>query len=108
MDTVGDQLMGSGELRKAITNQVEYFKDKPFVGSTRNEESGKGKFLGARRLEIMNAFSQMKYGLPLYSDTRMSPLAIDVWEGFVQSGKATKFKEGPNDRYVFKKAELLK
>lgn len=102
IDMQGGSVAGYGELRKNLTKGGSYFTDKPLVGYTETEPTMRRQGLGLRRLEIMNAFSQMKYQLPLYSDTLLQPDAKRRWEELVQVGKAEKFKEGRHDRYVFK------
>jgi hypothetical protein len=102
VDMEGGSVLGYGELRKDLSKGGKYFTDKPFVGYTRTEAANVRQGLGLRRLEMMNAFSQMKYSLPLYSDTVMNTGATSRWEELVRAGKAEKFKEGREDRYVFK------
>ena len=100
-----DKKMGHSELRfniKCAEENEKYFKNKPFTGFTSTEESARRTGLGTRRIFLMNAYAQMNYGFPLYSDTAISEGAKKMWEKLVQQGKAERFKEGPHDRYVLK------
>jgi hypothetical protein len=104
VDMENEKVLGRAELRLNIKYPEEYadfFKDKPFVGWTSTEEDFQRSGFGKRRLYLMNAISQTFYGLPLYSDTSISPSAKSMWESLVQKGEAKKFKEGTRDRYVF-------
>lgn len=94
-------IVGWGEIRKSLTDQGDYFKDKPFVGYTYTETEHRGKGLGQRRIIMMNAISQMLYHFPLNSDTTLSSDAARVWEGLVATGKAKRYMQGESQRFVF-------
>ncbi len=114
VDVDGDKIIGRSELRlntKCPEEYLEYFKDKPFIGWIETHEDLWKQGLGTRRMYLMNAYSRMLYGLPLYSDTVNSPRMESLWETLVKKGKAGKFKEveynrfnvlgkGKRDRYV--------
>lgn len=93
---------GHGDIRKNISSDDPYFVDKPFVGQTTTEEKYRRKGLATRRLLMMNALSHTYFGLPINSDTNISPEAKSIWKGFVDSDLAVKYKEGEKDRFVFK------
>lgn len=101
VDIEGNQRVGNSELRYNLSSQAKRFKKKPFVGQTRTREDKTRQGLGTRRLQTMNAFSQMTRHIPLYSDTLMTPEARGVWELLVSSGQAHKIQDGKHDRYVF-------
>lgn len=103
VDINNGAIEGRSELRFNIRCKKEneiYFKNKPFTGWTDTEENARRKGLGTRRIFMMNAFSQMMHGFPLYSDTVITFEAKKMWEKLVSQGKAKKFKEDSNDRYV--------
>jgi len=109
VDMGGDKIIGRSELRlnvKCPKECLEYFKDKPFIGWIETDKNLRGRGLGTRRLYLINAYSRMLYGLPLYSDTVNSPEMKSLWETLVKQGKAEKFEEVNYDRFNnFKKAE---
>ncbi len=98
--TTEGENMGNGEMRFSLSDEREYFKDKPFIGWISTEDKFKG-WDTLKRLSVMNAASQMLYGLPLYSDTLISNDGRRLCEAYVRMGKMRKFKEGEHDRYVF-------
>lgn len=105
------EFMGYSELRYVYENPRSFFKEKPFEQYSVTEKAFTGKGLSARRILVMNALSQMRYGLPLYSSTDFGELANSeglriqpqklAWEKLVREGFARKFKEGEQDRFVF-------
>src|SRR4030042_2157230 len=102
IDIREEEVVGRSELRHCVNwnkGSQKYFKDKPFVGYTSTKEGMQRTGLGTRRLFMMNAYSLMDYGLPLHSDTLMSPEAEILWEKLAERGMAIKFKEGERDRY---------
>ncbi len=102
VDTRNNEITGRGELRLGLETEEEYYKDKPTVGYTFTKEDYQNQGLGKRRIEIMNAFSRMDHGLPLYSDTLMADKnAEKVWQSLEQKGKAKKIQEGDTYRYVY-------
>ena len=102
-DMRDDKFLGYSELRKNISNKKAYFKDKPFVGYTSTEKQFQKQGLGTRRLQFMNAYSEMQYSRPLYSDTLNQEK--NIWENLTKKGLAKKFTEGEGGnkqvRYVF-------
>lgn len=96
-----DAVIGKSEMRRNISNKSDYYKDKPFVGSIYTLENYRKRGLGTRRLIVMNAVSQMLYGLALHSSTVVSDLAAAVWTRLVREGKARVYKEGVHDRFAF-------
>lgn len=101
IDVVGDEIAGEGEIRYHLTNDSAYYKDKPFVGFTETDQKFQRGGLGARRLRVMNALAQQKYGKPLHSDTVITEGARRLWEKFVVEGRARMYKEGAHDRFVY-------
>jgi hypothetical protein len=99
----GQEKIGHGELRYDISSDDEFFKNKPFVGFTETEKEYHKTGLGRRRLFLLNALAQSLYDQPLYSSTLIADEARSLWEKLVVEGKAEKFKEGDDDRYVMKK-----
>ncbi len=114
VDMDGDKIIGRAELKlnvKCPKEYLEYFKDKPFIGWIETDKNLRKQGLGTRRMYLMNAYSRMLYGLPLYSDTVNSLPMESLWEKLVGEGRARKFKEveynrfnvlgeGKRDRYV--------
>lgn len=94
-------IAGRGEVRYHLTNNEDYFKDKPFVGFTETEKEHRRAGLAERRLRLMNALSQQKYGKPIHSDTVITEEARRLWEKLVDEGKARMYKEGRHDRFVY-------
>ncbi len=92
-DMRGDVITGYIEVRYALTNTSDYFKDKPFVGFNRTHDRFQGQGLAQRRLEEANAYTQAEYGYVLNSDTLLSEEAKGVWEKLVALGKAEKYIE---------------
>src|ERR1035437_9640835 len=103
VDQFGNK-QGDGEIRNNVSDNRAYFKNKPFVGWTETEENlrGKGLGLGLRRLLMMNALSQMLYGLPLHTDTIITRSSGRILKRLARKGKIDKYKEGERNRYVFK------
>jgi len=104
------EILGYSELRYCFANSRKFFRGKPFEQWSGTEKGRRGG-LSTRRIFVMNALSQMIYGLPLYSSThfihdtdekgeRIQPQKL-VWEKFVREGLARKFKERGQDRFVF-------
>ena len=102
-----EEFQGDSELRKRISvagksgSENAFFVNKPFVGGTHTQEYCRRKGLGLRRIRMMNAYAQMTYGLPLHSDTLLSPEAKRLWERLVKEGEAKRYKEGKHDRFQF-------
>jgi hypothetical protein len=101
VDVKGDEIVGHGEVRYHLTNDSGYFKDKPFVGFTETDGNHRREGLGERRLRAMNALAQQKYGKPIHSDTVISEEARKLWEKLVTEGRATMYKEGKHDRFIY-------
>lgn len=99
--------IGHGELRYNDVSEDKYFKNKPFVGYSATEKEYRRMGLGKRRIFEMNAYSQMRYQLPLYSGTVITPEVKRIWEALVKEGKAEKFREKTGRttrvRFVLKK-----
>ncbi len=106
LDSKGE-FAGYGEIRLGVSNKSDYFVDKPFVGFTKTEPGKARQGLGLRRLHEMNAVTEAQYGLPLYSDTLMTPDAERLWKKLVEKGDARAFEEKSggqtSQRYVFAK-----
>lgn len=100
VDYRGGDNLGHAELRYNPSSDLEYFKDKPFVGYTGTEEKYQKQGLGRRRLFLMNALAKTLYNNPVYSDTVITDEAKSLWEKLVQENLAKKIKEGNEDRYV--------
>ena len=101
VDHKDGKVAGYGEVRYHLTDESGYFKDKPFVGFTRTGSEHQRSGLAERRLRAMNALARQKYGKPLYSDTLLSPEARSLWEKLVKEGRARKFSEGEQERFVY-------
>ena len=111
VDTSDSQdILGYSELRYCFADSRKFFRGKPFEQWS-GTEKGRRSGLSTRRIFVMNALSQMLYGLPLYSSThfihdtdekgeRIQPQKL-VWEKLVREGLARKFKERGQDRFVF-------
>lgn len=99
-NTEGD-VIGYGELRFALTDESEYFKDKPFISGLYTKPkyrlNRRGNLLG--RLMVMEAISREKLGLPLYSDTLIEPDALAFIERLVKYGLVEQFIEGDDIRF---------
>lgn len=99
-DATGN-LQGSGEVRLTVTDQSDYFRDKPFVGFTRTRRGYRELGLGMRRLHVMNAVTNNLFNLPLYSDTSVAPKAQRLWHRLVEQGVAEEYMEGQGRRFQF-------
>jgi len=67
--TMDGQKVGYGEVRLNLSDQSDYYKDKPLVGYTRTMQEFQRRGYGRRRLLVMNALSRQILGLELHSDT---------------------------------------
>lgn len=103
IDTRDQFIIGNGELRFDMSLRDGGFLRKPFIGYTGTTENYQRQGLGVRRIEVMNAFSEMHYNSPVYSDSLLSPSAEKVWEFLQTSGHAEKIQEG--DLYRFRYIE---
>ncbi len=101
VDIRDGQMTGYLELRLALTDLREYFKDKPFVGYTRTQPDFFNQGLAKRRLEEANAYSLSEHSFPLHSDTIMTEGGKRVWESLIADGKAEKYDEDGNERFRF-------
>lgn len=101
MDRRGDKEIGYLELRLNISNQIIYFKGKPFVGFTRTAEDFQSEGLGERRLRVANAYSLEQYNVSLNSSAVIEEEAKRIWERLVEKGDAEKYKEGKHERFRF-------
>lgn len=95
--------VGHGELRYQPKGKGLYFKDRPFVGFTSTEDGLKQMGFGVKRLLEMGAYTEMEFGLPLYSGDQNETADI-VWQKLIQEGKA---KEVPTDNKLRKRYKLL-
>lgn len=91
--------IGHGELRYSANRKEEFFDQKPFVGFTNTEDDYRRLGLGERRLFEMGAYSQIRYGLPLYSSTTITKEAEKVWQKLEAHGKANKIEDQDGVRY---------
>lgn len=95
------ELVGYGELRYAHQSTLPYFLNKPFIGWIHTEPAyrfSRQNNLMAR-LTLMKTLADVKYGLPLYSDTLISTPATRVARSLVRAGLATEIAEGESTRY---------
>ena len=92
LDPDGRQV-GAGEIRFALTNTRDFFRDKPFVGWTETEPGHQRQGLGKRRLLIMNLAATALYKHPLHSGTLMSDDAESLWQKLTADGLAEKYTE---------------
>lgn len=106
-----NEYLGYSELRYVYNNSKSFFQKKPLEQWSGTEDGSRRMGLSIRRILVMNALSQMLYGLPLYSithfiydtnpeDMRIQPQKL-VWEKLVSEGIARKFEESGQDRFVF-------
>jgi len=101
------EVIGWGEVRRNLTSKEDYFKDKPFVGSTHTIEERRHEGLASRRLLVMRLATSAEFGLALHSDTLFSDHnARKIWEHMVRDGLATKYiqngsKSARHPRYRF-------
>jgi hypothetical protein len=93
--------VGHGEIRWNISNKSDFFKNRPLVGYTETYQDYRKQGLGLRRLLVMNAVSEMLYGLPLNSDILSHDNQERRWKRLVEQGKAIVYKQGTFYRYVF-------
>lgn len=111
VDRDDDRTIGRSELRyytKCRKENEEYFINKPFISWISAEAGESGIRSEINRIFMMNAYSQMMYGLPLYSDTLIAEDVKKIWEKLAMQGKAKKFKEGKKDRYVLQIEKIIK
>jgi hypothetical protein len=107
VDTRDGVMTGYLEMRWALTDMSDYFKNKPLVGFTRTQEGYFKEGLAERRLRQANAYSLSEYGYPLNSDSRLSKEARKVWERLVDAGLAELYFDGrdsegdPIERFRF-------
>jgi len=101
------EVIGWGEVRRNLTSKEDYFKDKPFVGSTHTIEERRHKGLASRRLMVMKLATSAEFSLALHSDTLFSDNnARKIWEHMVRDGLAVKYiqkgnKAARHPRYKF-------
>lgn len=104
-------IIGRSELVRNYSQKSRFFKDKPIEQWSGTETEYRRRGYSLRRTLTLNAFSQMVWGLPLYSSThflydqdelgnRIQPQKL-LWEKLASQGVVRKFKEGESDRYVF-------
>jgi hypothetical protein len=111
----GDYL-GRSELRFNAESKEDYFRNKPFEEYTETGEGLERQKLAIRRILIMNAYTQIRYDLPLHSSTHFilydrltgEPVMPQkkVWERLVVFGYADRYKQTNHlgdklDRFVF-------
>lgn len=101
VDTRDGEITGYLEIRLSLTDQSEYFKEKPFVGFTRTFSAFLNQGLGKRRLEEANAYSLSEHSLPLNSDSLVMDEAKKIWEKLIKDGKAEKYDENGKERFRF-------
>lgn len=82
----GDIEIGHGELRKDISEKP-ILDGEPFIGFIETEEQYKHQGLGARRLNMMNAFAQLRYGKPLNAGDTISDDARGMFEAMATEGE---------------------
>ena len=96
VDAFNDEdYIGYGEIRFAVTDISDYFKDKPFIGMIWTESEYRGQRLGNlfQRLLLMKSVTETQLGLPLYSDTLISRSALRVAHRLVRAGLAEEVYE---------------
>jgi hypothetical protein len=100
--------VGMGQMRLNVSNESDYFRDKPFVGYTQTyENSRNGNFLrkgyGTRRLHALNLAAKTLYELPLHSDTIRTPQASRLWQRLVSEDIAESYMQDNSlTRYKFR------
>jgi len=98
-DELNQKMAGLCEIKK-VESDEDFFNDKPYASEGETFGSNRLQGLSRRRHFIGNALCHMRYGLPLYSDTVLTPGGKAVWESLVEKGEARKFMEGEFERYV--------
>jgi hypothetical protein len=94
--------LGYAVMRRAKSPTTPHFSDKPYGDHNYTEDGFRKHALAVRRLKIMNALSQMLYGMPLNSDIGLSlDYRKSVWDELVSTGQAKAYKDGLDVRYVF-------
>ncbi|MBI4397215.1 MAG: hypothetical protein HY548_08980, partial [Elusimicrobia bacterium] len=97
----GRRVVGWAALQHHLGKVTPEFRNKPFVSDFYTGKDYRRQGLGAQRLRIMNAVSQMFYGLPLYSDVAVNGDCEYVWRRLAADGEARLFGRGSFIRYVF-------
>ncbi len=100
-DTRDGHLTGYLELRLALTDLSDFFKDKPFVGFTRTQPDYFNQGLAKRRLFQANAYSLSSHSSPLHSSPTIEENAKRIWKELILDGKAERFDESGNERFRF-------
>lgn len=93
--------LGFADMRRALLATTPHFADKPYADHNNTELGFLKHGLAIRRLKMMNALSQMLYGMPLNSDIGLSAENCRRWEKLVAEGQAKAYKDGLDVRYVF-------
>jgi hypothetical protein len=100
----GAEKTGHAELRYRPKAKIgDAFKDKPFIGYNGTEKDFLHQGLARKRIFAMGAYSEMEWGLPLYSGDQ-NKMADGVWQSLVSDGLA---EEVPNYTKVRKRYKLL-
>lgn len=86
---------GDLELRYALTDQQDFFKDKPFVGFTNTEDDFVRQGLAVTRLEDANAYSLAEHGYLLHSGDLVADEAKGAWAKLIAAGKAEEYEDRP-------------
>lgn len=95
IDMLGTEEVGHGELRFQPNGQDFYFKDRPFVGYSSTEDERRRQGFATDRLLEMGAYSEMQWGLPLYSGDQ-NETADTVWQELIKQGKAKEVQASPD------------
>jgi GNAT superfamily N-acetyltransferase len=91
---------GYSKVRLLKSEDLSY-KDKPYVANIFTRESHRRQGLGKRRYLLMNAVTQMLFGLPLHSDKSLTSDAKRRWEDLITEGKAVSYLDKSGRRYMF-------
>jgi hypothetical protein len=101
--------LGHSEILFALTDESDYFLNKPFVFMTNTAEQYRRQGLAVRRLLAMNAVALNVFGLPLHSDTLRTDAATNTWEHLLKLGLVEEYHQAsstpnrpPLSRYRFK------
>jgi hypothetical protein len=81
----GNRFFGSGTIYIQPGKTIEYL---PYVGYTYTFDGYRRRGYGTRRLHIMNALAQAKFGMPIYSSPAPRPRQRNVWEMLIKQGIA--------------------
>ncbi len=96
------EVLGYSRVRTDLTTDNPHYRNKPYVAMVQTLKPYQRQGIGKRRYLLMNAVTQMLYGVPLRSDISLSHDAERMWDRLVEEGKASIDTKNNLKRYVFK------